>query len=98
MGVLVLFGLSFLFILLGSHTLQLEWEKLVVAVFPYLAAIAVAIARGRWFYKRTMSRPDVNVCLHCGYDLRASINRCPECGNEIPLILRNSTESRPKQS
>lgn len=34
-----------------------------------------------WRLKR---RKAANRCLHCGYDLRASVGQCPECGAPIP--------------
>jgi len=33
--------------------------------------------------KRTR-RQSGNLCLNCGYDLRESSGRCPECGRELP--------------
>lgn len=29
-------------------------------------------------------RSSVGVCEHCGYDIRASAERCPECGLAVP--------------
>jgi hypothetical protein len=40
---------------------------------------------------RRLLRKRRGLCLHCGYDLRASANKCPECGR---LNLRRSTRPR----
>ena len=33
--------------------------------------------------RKQLNQIGVPVCVKCGYDLRASKDRCPECGNEF---------------
>ena len=56
-----------------------------VCIFAILAAFLVRQALQR---KKLKLRKQLGQCLVCGYDLRASPDRCPECGTVPSLELK----------
>jgi len=57
--------------------------QLVLPMWPIttLALIIVTVSFSVAFRQR--KRKKLGLCLKCGYDLRASKDRCPECGTEF---------------
>ena len=57
--------------------------------FPYWFITAAAtVTPALWLLRlrRSRRRRGGRLCLTCGYDLRASRDRCPECGTAIPQM------------
>ncbi|HVT87426.1 MAG TPA: hypothetical protein VHD56_01125 [Tepidisphaeraceae bacterium] len=55
----------------------------VITLTSVAPAIFLILREKEWWRKRRLKK---GLCEHCGYDLRASTGRCPECGTEIPKI------------
>jgi hypothetical protein len=57
---------------------------LVSGIYPAVRIRALSLRR---------RRERLGLCLTCGYDLRESANRCPECGVEITAFSRARVEN-----
>jgi hypothetical protein len=72
-----------------EHTNALDVISVAVPLWVPFAVVAAIVVR--LHYKRRARLRAEGLCINCGYDLRATPGRCPECGTNQP-----SVDSSPK--
>jgi hypothetical protein len=69
------------FIPLGALFWYFTSTSLRLVLIPFAMVFLLVLWQVRWNANRRRSR--VGLCEGCGYDLRASPERCPECGRSV---------------
>jgi hypothetical protein len=80
---------------LAGGTIYDHSGRVFFITVDYWLIIILGAAPLLWWGIRSKNRAGKRAkpgsCLHCGYDLRATPDRCPECGN-VPVDAENSKQ------
>jgi 4-amino-4-deoxy-L-arabinose transferase-like glycosyltransferase len=66
-----------------------RWGTLTILMVPYWSLVLLCALLPAWWLVSPRSLTKAGHCPTCGYDLRATPDRCPECGavpNHVPSI------------
>jgi len=68
-------------ITLGTHRF-IDYGWMTIPVWLPLVVFAIPPAAWAWHQLARRRRNNLGLCRRCGYDLRATPGRCPECGTQ----------------
>ena len=73
-------GLTIVAIALNVMRLYESAMRVFLGAVAFFALVPVSVLRRAWREKVQSERRQRGHCPACGYDLRATSGRCPECG------------------
>jgi hypothetical protein len=78
---------------LGGFVASFNKSGLILIAVPFWFVASIAAVTFAWLVHAR--RPKQGCCPRCGYDLRATPDRCPECGQAVQVNVSSRAAMEP---